>query len=139
MWKRLTTFTLTQFTRWFFLNSDRFLFSSLGNIDEIILEGRTVIKVGIEGYIKNPDFINGLETHAVEIHEHLPVEQSQVCFIKARMEDKVGRHESVFQTVLQIACKFVVVKDFPPHVVRIKSNNFITPLPLSPNRKYVNT
>lgn len=36
------------------------------------------MKVGTEEYVKSSDFINGLESHAVEIHEHLPVEQSQV-------------------------------------------------------------
>lgn len=53
----------------------------LGNIDEIILEGRTLVKVGTEEYIKSSDFINGLESHVVEIHEHLTVEQSQVCLL----------------------------------------------------------
>ena len=50
----------------------------VGVIDEIILEGRTLVKVCAEEYIKSSDFINGLETHVVEIHEHFPVEQSQV-------------------------------------------------------------
>ena len=57
------------------------IFSILGNIDEIILEGRTMIKVGTEEYVKSSDFINGLENYVVEIHDHLPVEQSQVCVI----------------------------------------------------------
>jgi hypothetical protein len=49
-----------------------------GTIDEVILEGRTLVKIGTEKFVKSSDFINGLETHVVEIHEHLPVEQSQV-------------------------------------------------------------
>ncbi|CAB3994720.1 Glycogen debranching enzyme, partial [Paramuricea clavata] len=65
-----------------------------GNIDEIILEGRTLVKVDTEEYIKSSDFINGLESHVVEIHEHLTVEQSQFV----RVEHKEGSREVYFDS-----------------------------------------
>ena len=51
----------------------------LGNFEEVILEGTTLLKSDASEFEINPEYINGLTSHVVEIRENIPVEKSQVC------------------------------------------------------------
>lgn len=68
-----------------------------GKIDEIILEGQTLMKTDSKEFLKSTDFINGLESHVVEIQEHIGLEKSQ--FVRVERKDD---------------CQDVFFESFPP-------------------------
>ncbi|XP_031561345.1 glycogen debranching enzyme-like, partial [Actinia tenebrosa] len=56
-----------------------------GDIEEVIFEATLVKKNGLKEFKKDGSFINGLESHVAVIQENIPIQQSKVLYIPAKI------------------------------------------------------
>lgn len=53
-------------------------FNCLGELEEVIFEARLMRKLDTSDFSEDVEFINGLQSHEVEIQRHVPLHTAKV-------------------------------------------------------------
>ena len=53
-------------------------FNWIGEIEEVIFEARLMRKLDTSDFSEDAEFINGLQSHEVEIQRHVPLDKAKV-------------------------------------------------------------
>ena len=53
-------------------------FNCLGELEEVIFEARLMRKLDTSDFSEDAEFINGLQSHEVEIQRHVPLHKAKV-------------------------------------------------------------
>ena len=66
------------FTEVLYLFRDDYVFRSVGEINEIIFEAMLLKRQDASEFIKDAEFINGLQSHEVLLQRHKPLHEAKV-------------------------------------------------------------
>lgn len=59
-------------------------FNCLGELEEVILEARLMRKLDTSDFSEDAEFINGLQSHEVEIQRHVPLHKAKVWIRRSK-------------------------------------------------------
>ena len=59
-------------------------FNCLGELEEVIFEARLMRKLDTSDFSEDAEFINGLQSHEVEIQRHVPLHKAKVWIRRSK-------------------------------------------------------
>lgn len=59
-------------------------FNCLGELEEVIFEARLMRKLDTSDFSEDAEFINGLQSHEVEIQRHVPLHEAKVWIRRSK-------------------------------------------------------